>query len=107
MPSLADPAPTLDRLLHWLYGVEHKSTLSNHRSVAGSNIPRGRRGQVMFIAEASHVPRELARNPVGCRSLLRFTGVGVFFRAVPLWDVFTPDTAPIFVNNSTEKLGAL
>jgi hypothetical protein len=29
------------------------------------------------------------------------------FRAVPLWDVFTPGAALIFINNFTEKFGVL
>ena len=43
----------------------------------------------------------------GFRALPAIAVIPVFFRQVPFWAVFTPQTALIFINNATEKLGVL
>jgi hypothetical protein len=48
-----------------------------------------------------------ARNSVSCRILPDFSGFTSSFRPVPFGAIFTPKTALIFINNSSEKLGVL
>lgn len=41
------------------------------------------------------------------RNFPRFSCLLLNFHPVPFWVVFTPNTALIFINNATEKLGVL
>jgi hypothetical protein len=50
---------------------------------------------------------DCTRSSASFRTLPVIAVTSVFSGGVPFWAIFTPDTALILINNSTEKLGVL